>query len=77
MDYTGLPFVPFRCDVIHVGIVKRNKKVRKDGYRGEVPARLYTVAFFNGLRRADPASLRAEMFNRIDDRPMVAMVVGN
>ncbi len=40
----------------------RTSKVRVEGYRGELWARLYTVAFFTGLRRGELASLTPRSF---------------
>jgi integrase len=44
-------------------------KVRVEGYRGELRARLYTVAFFTGLRRAELASLTPRSFKLAGEHP--------
>ena len=51
----------------------RESKVRVEGYRGELRARLYTVAFFTGLRRAELASLTPRSFKLDGEHPIVTV----
>lgn len=51
----------------------RTSKVRVEGYRGELRARLYTVAFFTGLRRGELASLTPRSFKLGGEHPTVTV----